>query len=329
MTGPKDISSDLLALYLAGEADDVQLGEVEQWATASDANASELLRMQQVWDMASEATDHPNVDVDTAWVKLEARIAEAEGRGRARSIAGGAGGPAFGRQLRWIAAAAVIAGLVFAAHWFFQPKVEVYGATIQAVEVLLADNSRSVLSPGSSMEVRMGKQRKVELNGAAYFDVHRDEQRPFIVESGDLLVTVLGTSFEVSAYDTSQAIVVRVRNGRVRVDVAGERVELTAGEHAVYHKERHFLERRAAPPAEVWGLRILQFEGATLTQVAEQLQRLYKVRIDLRNNAIARCTLTAEFDDESLRTILDVIAETFGLAVEEEGGTYTLDGDGC
>lgn len=323
MNAPSSISSDLLACYLAGEASEAQRNEVEAWVAASDANASELLRMQQVWDLSSEASSGPEVDIDNAWVKLEARIAEAEGKGRVRSIDRGQG------WMRWLAAAAVVTGLVFAARWFFQPKMERYAATTEAVEVLLADNSRSVLSPGSALEVRMGGHRNVRLSGAAYFEVQRDEQRPFIVEAGDVLVTVLGTSFEVSAYDTAQAIVVRVRSGRVQVEVGGESVLLTAGEHAVYHKERHLLERKSAPPAEVWGLRILQFESATLYQVTEQLQRVYNARIDLRNEAIGRCTLTAEFDDESLRTILGVIAETFGLAVEEQNGNYIIDGSGC
>lgn len=323
MSVPTPISSELLACYLSGEATETQRSEVEAWAAASTANAAELLRMQQLWDMSSEVVPSSEVDVDAAWTRLEARIADAEGQGRVRSIGSGAG------WKRWMAAAAVLAGLVFAARWFFQPKMESYAATTEFVEVLLADNSRSVLSPGSSVKVRMGRHRRVQLSGAAYFEVQRDEERPFTVEADDVLVTVLGTAFEVSAYDTARTIVVRVRSGRVRVDVGGESMELTAGEHAVYNKERHFLERRMAPPAEAWGLRVLQFEGANLVQVAEQLQRIYKVRIDLRNDAIARCTLTAEFDDETLTTILGVIAETFGLEVLEQDGQYALEGDGC
>ena len=83
-------------------------------------------------------------------------------------------------------------------------------------------------------------------------------------------------------------------------------------------------QRRQGSP-----LRILQFEGATLDQVAAQLERIYKVRISLRNERIAVCRLTAEFDDETLATILSVIAETFGLVVEERNGEYLIDGEGC
>lgn len=323
MNDPKPISSDLLASYLAGEADTAQREVVQDWAAASPENARELERMRTLWDLGAEATAMPGVDVDAAWGRVEARIAEAEGRGRVRPIGSGT------NWVRWMSAAAVVAGLVFAARWSFRPKVEQYVAVGTAAEVVLADNSRSVLAPGSSMDVRMGKVRNVRLTGAAYFDVQRDEGRPFVVEGGDVSVTVLGTSFEVDAHDTSEVVLVRVRSGRVRVVAGTDTVVLQAGTHAVYHKERHFLERKAAPPAEVWGLRILQFEGATLDQVAVQLERIYKVRIGLRNESIAACRLTAEFDDETIAVILSVIAETFGLEVEERNGDYLIDGDGC
>ena len=318
------IPSDLLAAYLAGEADAALRQAVEDWAAASPENALELERMRKLWDLGAEAQAVPEVDVDAAWGRVEARIAEAEGRGRVRPIGGGT------NWTRWMAAAAVVAGLVFAARWFMQPRAMEHFAQAEAVEVRLGDNSRSVLSPGSQLEEHMGKRRDIRLQGEAYFEVQRDEQRPFIVDAGDVLVTVLGTAFEVSAYDTSEVVRVRVRSGRVRVAAGDDALELGAGERAVFHKQRHFLERRPAPPAEVWGIRILHFEGATLAQVAAQLERVYRVRITLANDQLASCRLTAEFDDEPIDTILSVIAETFGLQVERSAdGTYILNGDGC
>ena len=249
------IPSELLACYLAGEADEEQRRAVEEWVAASPENAAELEAMRTVWDLGTHAAHLSEVDVDRAWSRLDQRIAEEEGRGRIRSIRTGP------HWMRWLSAAAVVAGIAFAARWFFQPSVVTYYAAATPVEVLLADSSRSVLSPGSTLEERRGEQRAMHLHGQAYFEVRRDEQRPFTVDVGDVLVTVLGTAFEVTAYDTSNYVEVRVRSGRVRVDAGGERIELGAGDHIRYHKQRHFLERRPAPPAEVWGIRILQFEG--------------------------------------------------------------------
>ncbi len=323
MNDPSSIPSDLLALYLAGEADEAQRRAVEEWAAAAPEHAAELAAMRTLWELGADATDLPPVDVDRAWGQLEQRIAEEEGKGRIRSIRSGP------NWTRWLSVAAAVAGIAFAARWFFQLSVETYYAAADTVEVLLTDSSRTVLSPGSRLDEHSGKQRAMHLQGQAYFEVRRDEQRPFIVDAGDVVVTVLGTAFEVTAYDTSAYVDVRVRSGRVQVDAGGEQLELTAGDHVRYHKQRHFLERRPAPPAEVWGIRILQFEGATLTQVAAQLERIYKVRIILRNDRIAACRLTAEFDDETIAAILDVIAETFSLEVQAANDEFTLDGIGC
>ena len=280
--------------------------------------------MQAAWDLSGSGSVHAEVDVDAAWSAVAERIADQEGKGRMRSIRSSS------ERLRWVAAAAVVTGVVFAVIWAFQPRIEHYAAGNAMKDVLLADSSRVVVAPGSALKVQMGNEREVVLRGAAYFEVQRDVARPFIVNSGDVQVTVLGTAFEVSAFDTAAAVTVRVRSGKVRVQAGRHVVVLVAGEHAVYHKDRHFLERKAAPPAEVWGLRVLQFEEAPLPLVVEQLKRLYQVDIDIRNPDLARCTLTAEFDDESVRTILEVIAETFELELDQgPDGTYLLDGEGC
>lgn len=322
---PASIDSDLLALYLTGEADAGQRLEVEQWAAASEENTQELDRMRRIWDISETAADIPAFNLDAAFSKVEARIAEVEGKGRVIPIGTGP------RWMAWIAAAAVIAGLVFAAQFFWRtPQPEVLLAEASPIEATLEDNSNVVLSAGSRMEVLIEKERHVKLEGQAYFEVKRDERKPFIVETGDVLVTVLGTSFTVTAYDTSEFVLVRVRSGLVRVAGGEDSVELKAGEHARYHRTRHFLERAPAPPAEVWGLRILQFEEATLQQVADQLQRIYDVQIDLRNPAIGSCQYTGEFDNESIAYILTVIAETFSLELRQaEERYFILDGEGC
>lgn len=319
---PNTIDSELLTRYITGEADESQRLAVEQWAATSNANREELERLRNIWSWSENAVPLPEFDVDVAYAKVTARIDGVKGRvipiGRARWVA-------------WLAAAAAIAGLVFAAQLFWRdPRPEVLLADAAPVTTTLKDNSNVVLSARSRMEVSMGVQRQVKLMGEAYFEVKRDEQRPFTITTDDVLVTVLGTAFTVTAYDTSEFVLVRVRSGSVHVEGGDEAVRLQAGEHVRYHRKRHILERIPAPPAEVWGLRVLQFEDATLQQVIDQLQRIYDVRIDLRNPAIGNCKYTAEFDSETIGYILRVISDTFGLELTEPtDGVFILDGDGC
>jgi len=321
--GSNHIDSDQLARYVAGEASPKERLAVERWAASDPAHANELATLQRLWSLADESTAAPEVDVDAAWAKLQERIAEAEGRGRVVPIGRS-------RVLRWMAAAAVLAGLAFALRFLFTPAVERYVATTAFVHHTLTDSSRVVISPNSSLEARMGADRRIALKGEAYFEVQRDTAHPFIVEADGLTVTVLGTGFTVTAYDTSQVCRVRVRHGRVRVQVDTAQAILLAGDEILYDRRAKRLVRQEMPSNVVWGDRIVQFEGASMQQVVERLDALFHVRIELRNSAIAQCRLTASFDNEPIDGVLKVIAETFGLRVEATGPEhYILDGDGC
>lgn len=314
--------SDRLARYLSGEADAAERQAVEAWAAADAAQAAELEAMRAIWEASAEAPGPP-VDVDRAWVRLEARIAEAEGRGRVI--------PFHQRPVvRWAAAAAVFAGVVLGARYWYQQRPEEFMAANEHVRTVLQDNSSVVLSPGSNVNVRMKVERHISLRGEAYFEVQRDEERPFVVETGEVTVTVLGTAFEVSAYDTSNSVLVRVRHGKVRVVAEGDSVILHAGGYARYNKSAHLLERLAAPPVEVFGERIIHFQEAPMTTVVKQLEKLFQVKVELANAGLGRCTLTATFEDEPIDYILRVIADTHVLKLTQSApGTYVLDGEGC
>jgi len=315
------IEDHLLAKYIAGEADATERAEVDAWVALSAANAQEFERMRWVWDLGADGAEVAEVDVDSSWAKLQSRIAAAEGRGRVVQ---------FAPVRRWLAAAAVLTGLFFAARWWLSPSQERFVADASFVSATLSDSSSVVLSPGSKLSARMGNQREVALNGEAYFEVQRDEAHPFVINTSDVEVTVLGTAFTVTAFDTAKSVLVRVREGRVQVVGRGDTLVLTAGQRARFDKQRNVLEPEVAPPAEVWGERIIQFEEAPLPDVVQQLEKLFHVRITLGNAALANCKLTASFEDEPIERILEVIAETYGLTITQQApGAYVLMGDGC
>lgn len=296
--------------------------EMRAWAIGAEAMAKAKEAEERAWALGAAAEARARLMEDRAWAMVQARIAEAEGKGRVVPLHRI-------RWQRWAAAAAVVVGVLVAARWIMQPAQERYAAIANPMKAVLADSSAIVLSPGTTIAARMGRQRSVTLKGEAYFAVRRDEARPFVIDAGDVRVTVLGTAFTVTAYDTADVVEVRVRNGRVRVEAGPDTLTLTAGQHARYRKSRHLLERTPAPPAEAWGWRILHFDRAPLDEVARQLERSYKVRLTLASASIARCTLTAEFDDEPIEVILGVIADTFSLTLTRDGDRYVLNGEGC
>jgi ferric-dicitrate binding protein FerR (iron transport regulator) len=324
MNGSEPIDSELLASYLAGEASASERETVERWAAADAKHALELAQMRRIWGLGAEGLPVPEVDVDRAWDRTVARMDAAEGRGRVIPLGRRA------RMWRFVAAAVVIAGVVFAVRFLFGPSTERLVADTSSLSATLADSSRVTLLPGTRITARMGAERQVALNGRAYFEVTKDPEHPFVVEAGALTVTVLGTSFEVTAYDTATSMQVRVREGRVQVVTNNDTLVLVSGEHARFDRARQVLAREAAGPVERWGGRILQFEQAPLSLVVRQLRERYGVEVELANEAIGRCALTATFEEEPVEQVLQVVAATFGLQVEPIApGRYMLIGDGC
>lgn len=320
MDSPQQITSEQLARHVSGEADADERALVEHWAASDPANQRELDAFREIW--RSSGGPLPEVDVDAAWNIVQRRISATGGRGRVI--------PLWGRTaVRWAAAAAVLIGLFIVARQF-SPNGQEVMAYAQPVSAVLEDSTHVVVSPASRVEAHMGNERRIALQGRAWFEVARDTQRPFIVEAQDLRITVLGTGFEVSAYDTTQVWSVRVRHGRVRVEAGADQVELAAGERASFDRASGQLARSGPVTVEVWGDRIVQFDNAPLGEVAAELQRIYHVRVDLTNEALARCRLTATFDNEPIGQVLSVISSTFGLRVDQLAPDhYALDGDGC
>jgi transmembrane sensor len=317
---PLNISSEQLARYVSNEADAAERALVERWAASDPAHRRELEAMSRIWSMADGP--EPTVDVDTAWQKVKARMEPEQERGRVIPLWSS-------KVVRWAAAAAVLVGLFFVARIASRTGEETFAET-QPIDTRLSDSSHVYVSPHSRVQARIGDERHIELQGQAWFEVARDEQRPFIVEAEELKVTVLGTGFEVSAYDTAQVWRVRVRHGRVRVEAGNERVELAAGERITFDRKTGQLERSGPVTTEAWGDRIIQFENAPLAEVVTELQRIYHVRVDLGNTALQRCRLTATFENESVQEVLQVIAGTFGLRVVQPAtDRYALDGEGC
>lgn len=109
--------------------------------------------------------------------------------------------------------------------------------------VTIADGSRLTLNAGTILHVDndFSHTRKIELiDGEVFFEVHRDEQRPFLVHNSGLTVTVLGTSFNISSYKGLKKFSAGVVSGVVRVqkDTATLNI-LHRSQQLIYDKEQH------------------------------------------------------------------------------------------
>lgn len=203
--------------------------------------------------------------------------------------------------------------------------------------ITLSDGSKVVLRHGSKLNYPASfevNKREVELIGEAYFDIHHDNKKPFIIHTGAITTTVLGTAFDISAYPSQKKIVVTVTRGRVRVENDHKSsVILTPNEQVVYDNQITEGQKNKVEAAKTltWASSDMIFDGVPFKSIASSLSKRYQVDIQFKNPALENCPITASFNGtESLKDILEILCTARGTTYKfENQQKVTIDGNGC
>lgn len=174
------------------------------------------------------------------------------------------------------------------------------------------------------------RERRLRLEGEAFFDVAHDTTRPFVVEVQELEVRVVGTEFTVDNTTDPGKVIVTVSEGKVLVASKAHSVLLQAGEQAVFDRRKGSLQRTDRKPDQgVFGNRLLLYNATPLSKVVQDINTRYGAKVKLNNKVLENCRLNARYNNLPLERLLELIAESFSLTVKKEGDTYILDGEGC
>ena len=194
----------------------------------------------------------------------------------------------------------------------------------EKLNLILADGTQIKLNSGSSIrfpKAFTADERRIELSGEAFFDVARDESKPFIIQSDQVETKVLGTSFNVQAYEDQRHISVSVLTGRVEVASLENKVFLSPHEQGVYHRSKGNVTKGRVDIEKIllWKDGIIHFEDATFGEVKSVLERWYGVNMSFASKELAQCHLTATYANESLETILG------SIVYAKKGMQYRMD----
>ncbi len=318
------MDNEVLIEYLNGNLTSEEAKKVEAWLRASPDNARRLGRIRKVWEVGR--VEPEGVDVDRAWERVRSAI-----RPEARI-----------KRMRWLRVAAAVAILVIGGLTW----MKLYSTSMEEVRNLSGEGPMEVALPDGTdvwlnreSAVRFPRrfaraERRVELEGEAYFEVTRREDQPFRIETGSTVTEVLGTSFSIMAYPDSLRSWIQVYSGKVSfasLTAADDRVILEKDQGAVFVKtaEELFVREGAGINALAWKTMVFQFDDVPLPKVASILSRAYDTDIKLVRPALANCRLNASYEEEELDVILQSIALVFDLEIDREGNTIRLDGTGC
>ena len=337
----KDTHSDfnnLVSRFLSGELspeEELQLREIVK----REPEKSRLLdEYRKIWDSVGSAADRESYDLDAEWALMQEMLPAYHMKPGARKL--GRGG---GRSLLYYSyriAAVLVLGLLLSFSWIYVTRIagmEKVMAVNEPVEVILGDGTRVLVNRHSSLRYKRRfdeQERKVFLSGEAWFDVTRDTTRPFVIDAGATLVEVLGTSFNVNAYKENPAVEITVESGMVAMSAKedqGNLIVMKAGSGGSYNKDQKELKLLPSPhPNKLsWKTRELFFEGSTLLEVTELVNRVYGASLVIMNSELAACPITVTFRNQSLDAIINVLEMTLDLQVTRVGDEIQLDGEGC
>ena len=198
--------------------------------------------------------------------------------------------------------------------------------------LVLGDGTKVWLNSASSLNYPVQfaeKERCVELDGEAYFEVTPDPERPFIVKSGDVQTRVLGTSFNIQAYRNEKSVYTTLLTGSIRVAVAdgGDAVVLTPGREAIWEKGSGAIQVEAvnAEDAIAWRYGNFIFEEEDIEVVMRMLSRWYEVEFVFDGGRKEKHTFSGRMSkDESLDTVLETIELAGGPEFRREGNIIHL-----
>ena len=148
----------------------------------------------------------------------------------------------------------------------------------------LSDSTRVWLNADSRLEYPLafsGNMREVKLKGEAYFEVAKDEHRPFFVQTGDVRIRVLGTSFNVTSYPEHEKIETTLEQGRIQITNGKEQVDVVPGKQVVYDKKNSQFKMRSVDTKlyTSWKDGYYKFEQMTLEEIMETLSLWYDLNV--------------------------------------------------
>jgi len=322
------IPDDLLARYLAGEASPEESAGIERRAETDPAFARELDRLLAAYAGVGGTGSHTT---EQAWKRLAERIDEP-----VRVL------PFHRRPLfRMAAALALVAGATLlwrsagpAGRGSTGPDT-IRTAAGERRSVELADGSHVVMAPGSVLRIAAGfasrrGERRIDLEGEAWFEVEHDASRPFRIHASDAVAEDLGTEFTVRAWPGEGRVQVAVVSGEVALRSTGlsDTTSVTLGPDEVGEVMAGQAPTVSRPGSLAdfvgWHEGRLPVENLRLDSLALALSRWYGVTLTLGDSTLAARRITATFDLDRLEDALDVLRLSLGVDVERRDGTIIL-----
>ncbi|HAM09355.1 MAG: hypothetical protein A2X05_19020 [Bacteroidetes bacterium GWE2_41_25] len=284
------------------------------------------------WKEIKDMSSHKEINVEKAWESVSSKILQ----GELDNDSDKTGMLVMRRAIIRVAAVALIlislgTGAFFLINTGTSGKKIAYstGNDQKNLLVELSDGSRIFLNRNSELIYRndFGRtSRNVRLKGEAFFDISADASKPFIIDAGDAMVKVIGTSFNVITSNAASEVEVFVKTGKVVLsgNDNSQSIELDPGyigkissgkTEKTVNNDDNYLS---------WNTGLLVYNGQTLDVVFKDLRRVYNMDIVADDITILENRWTSPIDNQNQETIIRLICVSFNLSYTQDGNVYHL-----
>lgn len=313
-----DFDYRLLVKYLVGTLSAEELERVEEWRALSGENEeifSQLVKLHVSWKFTRYNTaEYVEKALDRLYVRMN-------GRKRVRL---------FRTVMRYAAVILLLVSFSYVGWNSLKPENYVT-ITVRSNEkvrmVKLADGSTVWLKSGASLKIPETftvNNRKLSLQGEAFFDVAKNAQSPLLLSTDYVNIKVLGTTFNVRTDEDKQYVETVLASGKVALlDKQGKPVlDMSPGEKVTYcdSNKEYTTEMVDVNISTAWRFKQQIFESITLREWVNMLSAKFNVNINLESSELAQCKFRCVINEEE--SLLDILEQLKYLAPVR----YKIDG---
>lgn len=323
---------ELIIKYLKDEISEEERKTIEHWLNADAKNLLLFNEIKYTWNVSGSQHQPIKINKLKAWESIQQKIHVEE-----KVI------PLTTKKSNyntWILRVAAILVVGLFATWLAlklnsKPELIMVSTTSDQKMIVMPDGTNIILNKNSILSYSTEfdtDERKVILNGEAFFDVTKNPQKPFIIENKNFQVKVLGTSFDVMAYNSDEEAVVTVVTGKVAFsDKKGNSVLLVKDEVGKLNKTNQQLTKINNLNSNFlsWKTKKLEFNNATVYDVCESLKNYFSVQINVSDKSIYNCKFTGSYSNPKLEEVLKTLEITLNLKIAINGNQLVFSGKGC
>lgn len=321
---------EIIARYLAGEMSNEELYQFEKQIETFPENKNIIVEMKNQWEKMGSYKNKKEIDANKGWDSLYSRLSTdqliPENRFVEHRLA-----PVWVKWAASIIVVMTIASLSFYTVFRSNPALISLETGTESNTLIQTLNDGSVVylannTTFSYPEKFTSSERKVNLNGEAYFDITPNPKKPFRIETDKVIVEVLGTAFNIKS-ESGDLFELVVERGKVRVTLKSDpaQTQIVLPGEKISTNNNHLVKIKNEDSNYFsWKTKQMQFKDESLSNIVNVINKNYKSNIQLINKEIGDRKLTVTFYNNSLARITELICLSLNLSKQEQSDSTII-----